>query len=90
MADTAACPSCQAKLVAHVALPWGDGAQRLPAAPWICSHCAALGIIELETGMITLVPDDAWKPVQERNPVLWQDIVQARALILAQGGPHDA
>jgi len=32
MADTAACPSCQAKLVAHVALPWGDGAQRLPAA----------------------------------------------------------
>lgn len=81
-----ACPACQAVIVRLLLLPWGDGQHTLPAAPWICATCAALGIIELATGHITLAPEPLWVLVQERNPALWHTIVETRARI--KGEPH--
>lgn len=75
------CPACHAGIDRQVLLPWGDGQQTLPVAPWICASCAALGIIELATGHITLAPEALWQVVLERNPVLWQTIADARARI---------
>lgn len=82
----AACPACHAVIDRQLLLPWGDGQHTLPAAPWICATCAALGIIELATGQISIVPEGWWQEVQDRNPVLWQTIARTRARI--KGEPH--
>lgn len=75
------CPACGVTIDRLLLLPWGDGQQRTPAAPWICASCAALGIIELATGHITIAPEAMWQVVQDRNPRLWQEIETTRALI---------
>jgi hypothetical protein len=87
-APTVACPACGVALAAHLRVPWGDGHQRLPRAPWICASCAALGLIDLATGVIVLTPDALWAPVQESNPTLWAQITEARACIREEH-PHD-
>ena len=84
MAEGTRCPSCQARIVSTLATPWGDGEQKLPVAPWICSACACLGLIEIETGVITLTLDAWWEPVKAKNPVLWGEITQAIARIRAR------
>jgi len=81
MSEQQSCPACGVTIVALVIFPWGDGQQRIPVAPWICASCAALGLIDLATGDITLTPEALWAPVQARNPALWQDIVTAIARI---------
>lgn len=75
------CPACHVTIDRLALVPWGDGQQRTTVAPWICASCAALGIIELATGRITLTEEAMWQPVQERNPALWQEITQIRARI---------
>ena len=75
------CAACHAAIDLLALVPWGDGQHTLPCAPWICACCAALGIVELETGEIVLPPEEMWQVVQERNPVLWQEIVETRARI---------
>jgi hypothetical protein len=52
-AEPQTCPACHVVIDRQVLLPWGDGQQTLPVAPWICASCAALGIIELATGVVT-------------------------------------
>lgn len=83
------CPACQAAIDLLTLVPWGDGQQRTPAAPWICATCAALGVIELATGRITLASDALWQPVRERNPALWQEITQIRARIRQAQHPEE-
>jgi len=75
------CPTCGETFTTLAILPWGDGHQTLPYSPWLCASCGALGLITLATGEVRYTPDSLWQVVQERNPVLWQSIVQIRAAI---------
>jgi hypothetical protein len=81
MSPSPACPACGVNLARHVALPWGNGQQRQPVAPWICASCGALAVIDLATGVLTPTTDDMWEVVRQRNPVLWGEIERLRAAI---------
>lgn len=86
------CPACGVRPSSHLAVPWGDGQHRLAVLPWLCMSCGALAILEGATGRLTATTEADWEPVRQRNPVLWETITRARALVYAsrREPPHDA
>jgi hypothetical protein len=79
-----ACPACGKQPEIQAMLPWGDGHQQLPVAPWMCASCGALALMELATGEIKPTTDAMWAVVRERNPVLWAAITRVRAQVKAE------
>jgi len=82
------CPSCGFEPDRLEMVPWGDGVQAQPVAPFLCQACGGLALIVLATGEVLPVPPAAWEPVRQRNPTLWQAITTARARILGKDAPH--
>jgi hypothetical protein len=83
------CPKCDGQLDAMAALPWGDGNQALPLAPFLCSLCASLLIVDLERNRL-IDPEEILlatgrDPVSymKQNKLLWEKIEEARRDILA-------
>jgi hypothetical protein len=82
------CPKCDGKIDAFADIKWGDGVQRLPVAPFICTWCASILVFDLKRNLLytpELIREKTGiDPVAEmkKNPPLWDAIEKQRAIIL--------
>ena len=83
------CPHCDSELDGMITTKWGDGIQRGNVAPFICSWCASLMLIDKDTG--TLITQEEFKTITDLdftelfrlNKTLWSRIEENRKLILS-------
>ncbi len=78
-----ACPKCDGEVDKTLAAPWGNLKEpyRFPVAPYICSLCGSLLVIELSTGKLHIPPLKGIQAMQA-NPELWQTITEAQSAIV--------
>lgn len=79
------CPKCDGEIDALIASPWGTGSMPpdgLTIAPFICSACASLLLLDFEPGRLFLVPPEGLEVIK-RNQVLWKTITDSQRRILA-------
>jgi hypothetical protein len=77
------CPECGDIADKAVSVPWGDGVQTVPVAPYICAGCGAASIINLVTRNVEAVSAAGWEVVKKNNPALWAKISEAQERIRA-------
>lgn len=78
------CPKCDGEADTLLAETWGKPPRvySLPFAPYICTLCGSLLLIELATSRLFELPDGALEQL-ERNAVLWESITSWQAKVIA-------
>lgn len=83
------CPKCDGHLDAMAAKSWGDGMQKLPFAPFLCSWCGSLFVLDIQRREIMDREEckrlSGVDPISamEKNPALWDAIAKAREAMLS-------
>ena len=79
------CPRCDGPIDAAVVKKMQDDADFKPSVPFICSHCASIGLFTLSNLTIKVIPDE-FLPILANHPdctVMWARVQQLREKILA-------
>jgi hypothetical protein len=78
------CPKCDGEIDALAFQEWGHGRHPVdcPVAPFICSWCASLLLIDFARCRLYLVPQEGLDAMRQ-NPVLWSQIIDSQRRILA-------
>jgi hypothetical protein len=75
-----ACPHCGTVAAELQARPWGRSPENAPGfayLPFVCGHCRALAMIDMESGALIDPPEEVIA-IMRSNPVLWAAIERAR------------
>jgi hypothetical protein len=85
MPEVTACPHCGVVPAALALTTWGDGAQRLAWAPFVCLACGGLALFWLATGRMAALGYDEEQYLRTHAPALWAQIEAARAARRGEG-----
>jgi hypothetical protein len=77
-----ACPKCDGEIDETVETSWGEPQKPypFPIAPYICTLCGSLLLIEIETGELHIPTKECIAPLKA-NAVLWKAITEAQSLV---------
>lgn len=82
------CPKCDGDFDGAATIRWGDGEQRLPVAPFICSWCASILIWYIKEQVLVrpemVMEATGIDPIEmmRQNQTLWTAITESRKRIL--------
>lgn len=86
------CPKCDGDIDGYLTGKWGDGVQETAFAPFVCSWCGSLMLMEVASNTVFTAEDIKrisgldLEVVMRQNETLWKAIEDHRKLILKHPG----
>lgn len=77
------CPECGFVATAVKVVPWGDGEQKSPVAPYICSRCGAFAVMNLVRSTVEFMPPLFLEMLRVLNPEMAASIEASQKRIRA-------